>query len=414
MNVIKDFLLQIALIAMPVFGHQMPWEKNKRAIMTVLWGIALVACMSFPVHYGGQFRLDIRIVPLLLGFLYGGAGTGLALTALLLLFRLYLGVDIGFYTTVLTALCGIPPILLFRRSFLKSGLVRRGLTACSLAGFYCLMGVGWSGLLLGFALENLQVQAIQLLFVLLMTWIAVRLNDFVHHVQFVRTEAERLRTISELTSLFAHEIRNPMQTTRGFLQLLDDPSIPAKKKQYIQLAIGELDRANGIIGDYLSFGKPASTERQVVELADELNRAANVMNPYAVNQGAAIRTDAQPACRASVNPQQFGQLVINLLKNAIESMPEGGDIELSCRTIAGSAVIRVKDEGIGMTPEQLERLGSPYYSLKDTGTGLGMTVCYQIVKQFGGTMTIDSEYGGGTEVTVRLPLIEAGESDADE
>ncbi|MFB9326202.1 ATP-binding protein [Paenibacillus aurantiacus] len=404
MNVIKDFLLQIALIAMPVFGHQMPWEKNKKAIMTVLWGIALVACMTFPVNYGMQFRLDIRIIPLLLGYLYGGAGTGLALTVLLLLFRLYLGVDIGFYTTALTALCGIPPMLLLRKAFLKGDLVRRVLIACSLAGFYCLVGIGWSALLRGISLESLQVQAIQLLCVLLTTWIAVRLNDFIHDVQFVRMEAERLRTISELTSLFAHEIRNPMQATRGFLQLLDDPALPVKKRQYIELSIGELDRANAIIGDYLSFGKPASTERENVELAHELNRSANVMQPYAANQSVSIRVDAQLACRASVNPQQFGQLVINLLKNAIESMPEGGILQLSCRPDGDFAEIRVKDEGIGMTPEQLERIGSPFYSLKDTGTGLGMIVCQQIVKQFGGKMTVESEYERGTEVIVRLPL----------
>ncbi|TYP78236.1 sensor histidine kinase [Paenibacillus methanolicus] len=406
MNVIKDFLLQVALIAMPVFGHQMPWEKNKKAIMTVLWGIALVACMTFPVGYGMQFRLDIRIIPLLLGFLYGGIGTGLSLTALLLLFRLYLGLDVGFYTTMLTALCGIPPMVLFRQAFLKGDLRRRMLIACSLAGFYCLMGIGWSALLRGFALDNLKVQAVQLLCVLLTTWVAVRLNDFVHEVQFVRMEAERLRTISALTSLFAHEIRNPMQATRGFLQLLDDPSLSEKKKQYIRLSIGELDRANAIIGDYLSFGKPASAQTSIAELAHELNRAANVMQPYVANQGVSIRTLAYPACKASVNPQQFGQLVINLLKNAIESMPEGGEIELSCMPDGDSAVIRVKDEGVGMTPEQLERIGSPFYSLKESGTGLGMIVCYQIVKQFGGKMTVESEYGSGTDVTVRLPLIE--------
>ncbi|MFC4104173.1 ATP-binding protein [Paenibacillus xanthanilyticus] len=406
MNVIKDFLLQIALIAMPVFGHQMPWEKNKRTIMTVLWGIALVACMTFPVNYGIQFRLDIRIIPLLLGFLYGGPGTGLALTALLLSFRLYLGLDIGFYTTLLTALCGIPPMVLFRRAFLKGDLQRRVLIGCSLASFYCFAGIGWSMLLRGFALDSLKVQAIQLLCVLFTTWVAIRLNDFVHEVQFVRMEAERLRTISELTSLFAHEIRNPMQTTRGFLQLLDDPALPEKKKQYIRLSIGELDRANAVIGDYLSFGKPASAERGVAELAHELDRAANVMQPYAAHQGVSIRTLALSGCKASVNRQQFGQLVINLLKNAIESMPEGGVIELSCRPDGDSALIQVKDEGVGMTPEQLERIGSPFYSLKETGTGLGMIVCYQIVKQFGGTMKVESEYGGGTEVTVRLPRIE--------
>lgn len=146
--------------------------------------------------------------------------------------------DIGFYTSLLTLLCGVPPMLLLRSMFQKQHTMRRVLLACFLAGFYCLAGIGWSIVLRGGSPSILTVQVMQLLYVIGMTGIFIKLNEFIHKIHFVRMEAERLSTITELSSLFAHEIRNPMQTTRGFLQLLDDPELSAKKRQFIKLSIG--------------------------------------------------------------------------------------------------------------------------------------------------------------------------------
>ncbi|MBB3112800.1 two-component system sporulation sensor kinase B [Paenibacillus phyllosphaerae] len=406
MDVIKDFLLQIALVAMPVFGFQLPWEKNKKLIMVLLWGLTLLICMSFPIYYGEGYRLDLRVIPLMLAFLYGGTGSGALLAALLILYRLYIGFDAGFITSMLTLLTGVPPMILMRKTFSKANAGRRVVLAILLAATYSVMGIGWTALLRGSYLDVLSVQLIQLTCVLIMTGVVVRMNEFIYHMQFMRLEAERLRTISELTSLFAHEIRNPMQTTRGFLQLLDSPELSSKKRQFIKLSIDELDRANSIISDYLAVGKPASEERQRIELASELSRAANVIEAYAANQGVNIKIEAVSECWINVNPQQLRQLLINLLKNAIESMPDGGSIHTSVMKETGNYAIRIKDEGVGMTPEQVNKLGSPFYSLKSTGTGLGMVVCYQIVKQFGGDMLVSSELGSGTEVIVQLPNFE--------
>lgn len=128
-----------------------------------------------------------------------------------------------------------------------------------------------------------------------------------------------------------------------------------------------------------------------------------MIEAYAFNQGVEIRIKAEPGCRVHANGQQLGQLLINLLKNAIESMPEGGIVYAACHSESNGYAIHIKDQGVGMSASQLEKLGSPFYSLKESGTGLGMVVCYQIVRQFGGQIKVYSVLGRGTEVVIHVP-----------
>ncbi|WP_335546078.1 HAMP domain-containing sensor histidine kinase [Neobacillus drentensis] len=218
--------------------------------------------------------------------------------------------------------------------------------------------------------------------------------------------SEKLRVISELTSVFAHEIRNPMQVTRGFLQLLNEPDLPSKKKEYIQLSIEELDRANEIINDFLTFGKPTVNHLERINVGNQLQRVVNIIQGYSLKHNVAITTDFYEDCWIYANPQKLNQSLINILKNAVESMPNGGMVWIRCTpTDDGNIKISIKDQGIGMTKEQIARLGSPFYSLKESGTGLGMMVSYQIVRSFKGKIQVNSAKGMGTEFIILLPRI---------
>ncbi|WP_081825435.1 ATP-binding protein [Bacillus sp. UNC41MFS5] len=415
MSIIKDFLLQLTFTVIPIFIYftfiteRVKSNKNKKVIMSILWGISILFCMSFPVSFGQNARLELRIIPLLLGTLYGGFWPGIFLSALIILYRLYFGISLGFYNTFFVLLLALPVILFFQKSFASSKKDKRVKIAVGLSFYYCLIGFTLFCILRGFSIDYLKVQIIHLLFGVAATWFFTVLYEAIREIHQLRSEmqnSEKLKVISELTSVFAHEIRNPMQVTRGFLQLLNEPDLPKKKKEYIQISIEELDRANEIINDFLSFGKPSINNSERIDVGYQLQRVVNIIQSYSLNHNVEIKYNFYDNCWIYANPQKLNQLLINILKNAIESMPDGGIVWItSSSSVDGYIKIKIKDQGIGMTKEQIDRLGSPFYTLKESGTGLGMMVSFQIVRSFKGKIQVTSEKGRGTEFIILLPQI---------
>ncbi|WP_409298954.1 ATP-binding protein [Peribacillus sp. SCS-26] len=413
MSIIKDFLLQLTCLILPIFIYftfiteKVENEKKRKMIMTLMWGISIILCMSFPVDYGEGARLELRIIPLLFGILYGGISHGVFLAGLIICCRLYSGVSLGFYNTVLVLLISLPVFFYYQKKFMMSPKNDRVKIAACLSLFYCTAGLTLFGLLRNFSWDTIEVQVIHLIFVVAVTWFFTELYETIreiHQLRFELQNSEKLRVISELSSVFAHEIRNPMQVTRGFLQLLDEPDLPKEKKEYIQISIEELDRANEIIHEFLSFGKPLAEINERINAGRQLKRVVNIIQSYSLNHNVEIKIDINEDCWIYANPQKFNQSLINILKNAVESMPEGGIIWVTCKTSGKEQIeIQIKDQGIGMTPKQMDRLGSPFYSLKEKGTGLGMMVSYQIIRSFKGKIKVKSEIGRGSEFIILLP-----------
>ncbi|MGD6833924.1 ATP-binding protein [Sutcliffiella halmapala] len=415
MSIIKDFLLQLTLMVIPIFVYftfiteKVKSDRNKTALMTVLWGVSIILCMSFPLSFGQDARLDLRFIPLLFATLYLGVRPGIFLSILVILYRLYSGISIGVYTTVLVLLLSLPVILFFQKSFASSNKYKRIKIAVGLAFYYCLVGLTSFGILNGFSIDVVKVQFIHLIFVVAVTCFFTMLMETIREIHQLRSEllnSEKLRVVSELSSVFAHEIRNPMQVTRGFLQLLNDPELPKSKKDYIKISIEELDRANEIIDDFLMFGKPTVINNIKVNVGYQLERVINIIKGYSLSHQVEIKTEIHENCWIDANPQKLNQSLINIMKNAVESMPEGGTVWATCTSTAdGNIRIIIKDQGIGMTKKQLDRLGSPFYSLKENGTGLGMMVSFQIIRSFKGSINVKSEKGIGTEFIILLPQI---------
>lgn len=415
MSIIKDFLFQLTLMVIPIFIHftfiteKVKSNKRRNIIMIILWGISILLCMSFPVNFGQNARLELRIIPLLFGTLYGGFWPGVVLSALIVLYRLSFGIDMGFYNTVLVLFFSLPVILYFQKTFSSAKKDQRVKIAVGLSFYYCLVGSTIFCILRGFSFEQMKVQMIHLIFVVIFTWLFTLLNESIREIQKLRLEVqntEKLRVISELTSVFAHEIRNPMQVTRGFLQLLDEPDLSKEKKEYIKISIEELDRANEIITDFLSFGKPTINNNERINVSYHIERVVNIIRSYSINHNVEIKMDVLDNCWICANPQKFNQSLINILKNAVESMPNGGIVWVTCSSTNNEYIkITIRDQGVGMTKKQIERLGSPFYSLKEKGTGLGMMVSFQIIRSFNGEIKVYSEKDRGTEFIILLPKI---------
>lgn len=183
------------------------------------------------------------------------------------------------------------------------------------------------------------------------------------------------------------------------------------KPDHFKLVLSEIDRMEAIISEFLLLAKPEVQELRKVRLAELFEQVITLVNTQAIMNNIVIEDQiAGDLPEIECEENQIKQLFVNLFKNAIESMPDGGTVWI--RAFAAKereeVVIRVKDEGCGIPKERLQRLGEPFYSTKEKGTGLGLMLSYKIVKEHRGDIRIRSEVDRGTMVEVTLPVRQDG------
>lgn len=217
--------------------------------------------------------------------------------------------------------------------------------------------------------------------------------------------SEKMEIISELAASVAHEVRNPLQVTRGFLQLLAAKQNSADKV-YLSMALEELDRASNIITDFLTFAKPEVGKITTLNVLNEFIHIEGILVPMANLQGGRITVQIPKELNIKGNSSKFKQAFINIIKNSIESLHGEGEIQAWAYEDKGEVCIHIKDNGEGMDEDVLVRLGEPYFSNKTKGTGLGLMVTFKIIEVMQGKIEFKSEKGAGTEVIVRFPAVD--------
>ena len=220
--------------------------------------------------------------------------------------------------------------------------------------------------------------------------------------------AEKMNAIGQLAASVAHEIRNPMTVVKGFLQIfLAKDEMSEEERMYIRLMIEEMNRAETIINDYLSLAKPDLEKTESIDCKELAEKAMDLMNSYAkMSKNIIMLTPVLDQVTVRGNKNELHQVLINILKNGIEALKNGGELSLSLYTEGQYGVFEISDTGIGMTGEELQRLGTAFYSLKEKGTGMGLTVCYQIVDRMKGKIDVKSEKDIGTTFKIYVPLYE--------
>jgi two-component system sporulation sensor kinase B len=221
----------------------------------------------------------------------------------------------------------------------------------------------------------------------------------------IRREVERsekLNLISELAASVAHEIRNPLTVARGFIQLAKE-DLDERKRHYMETVITELDRTDFIISDFLNFSKPQLERVEVIDVENMILTVCNIMQPFAMMHDVNLVMEADSNLRIHGDDAKLKQAIMNLIKNSIEAMPDGGRITIRTEMIEGQVSIRVLDTGEGMNDEQLQRLGQPFYSTKEKGTGLGLMVTFRLVEAMHGKLIFHSVRNKGTEAILLFP-----------
>jgi two-component system, sporulation sensor kinase A len=218
---------------------------------------------------------------------------------------------------------------------------------------------------------------------------------------------DRLSITGQLAAGVAHEIRNPLTALKGFSKLLQTSSDKGKQSEYLAIIMNELDRIDMIVNEFMSLAKPQAVQFVKGDLRTILDSTINVIHPQAMMHNVQIITNyPQTTVELLCNPHQLKQVFLNFLKNAIESMPDGGTIHIDILlNDLGKVQVSISDEGPGIEAELLRYLGTPFYTTKDKGIGLGLTISNKIIQEHNGLMKIESSVGKGTTIKVELDYL---------
>ncbi len=226
--------------------------------------------------------------------------------------------------------------------------------------------------------------------------------------------ADRLAAMGELTAGVAHEVRNPLGIIRASVQLVEDSDgDPTRVREAARIIKQEIDRLDRVIKALLDFGRPSAPTLRPTNVEDVVDDVVLFTRQFAVQAHVEIDTQfaaADPIVLADAD--QLKQVLVNLVSNAVQAMEDtGGRIAVRVWDDDEFVLVSVADDGPGIAPEVLERVFDPFYSTRDSGTGLGLTIVHRIIDQHGGRVEAQSTPGAGTTFTIALPATSRGKGD---
>jgi signal transduction histidine kinase len=242
-----------------------------------------------------------------------------------------------------------------------------------------------------------------------------RMTQNLSRIQNELVRSEKLVALGRLSAGVAHEIRNPLNAMKGAVVYMqrrrsDDPLIT----EYLQLMMEEIDRLNEFVTDFLYFARQSSPKPVPADLNKLLLSAQNLFEKQAEEKHISFRNRlADDLPMTEVDPHQIQQVLVNIIINAVDAMPGGGEIIFSTllvknkkdATVSERIRLRIEDKGIGIPQELMQNIFDPFFTTKETGTGLGLPLSLGIMENHGGTVSISSKEGIGTAVIIEWPLI---------
>ncbi|QGQ47825.1 sensor histidine kinase [Metabacillus sediminilitoris] len=422
MELVKELILQISFIIIPIFIYQFIWLskshsyilKPNKVIITCSTILSSLFCIIWPIEFIDGLFFNLQAIPLFVSFIYGGLIPGLLTLLTTIVFRIYFFDIEWYYVAVSLIIYSVIPFFIYRK-WKDFGLKKKYLFSiiygCSNFAvtllYYSVVSVSFSS---RFTLDHLLAMSINMASLTIILICSIYLIEYMTESTRIRMElvnAEKMSIVSELAASVAHEVRNPLTVVRGFIQLIGSTSdiTITKKREYMDIVLNELDRAEAIISDYLGLASQQFFLKEKIDLYDILEEVTMLMTSYANFKTVSIQSHIDHHLFVIGDKAKLKQVFINIIKNAIEAVSNvDGNVIIKAFTSHEVVRIKVIDNGIGMSPEQITRLGEPYYTLKENGTGLGLTVTYTIIKNHGGSIRYKSEPNKGTVAIISLPI----------
>ncbi len=218
-------------------------------------------------------------------------------------------------------------------------------------------------------------------------------------------QREKLNIVGQLATGIAHEIRNPLTAIKGFLSLLKHT--PERKVEYIQVMESEIGRIEAIASEMLLLGKPVKNKKEIFDGFQLVSEVVSLLLPESNLRGIwlELENNLTNPINIKCNVAQVKQVLINLIKNAIDASEQGQKINIRVHGKQGKVIIEIQDYGCGMSSQEIERLGEPFFTKKENGTGLGLLISYNIIREHKGSIEVESTPNMGTIFSIELPVL---------
>lgn len=264
-----------------------------------------------------------------------------------------------------------------------------------------LPGLAWTVLAIGFTIAPVVIHA-SIVEVLRRATIAREVELRHARDQLMHQACNRSRELEKVSAALSHELKNPLQAIKILVQLSAREAGEANVRERLRVAAGEVERMQTLIHDYLSFSRPFDKlEPQPIELGSIGDEVVAVLGERAAAGGVSLARLGHASVEA--DPRRVREALHNLVANALDACPRGANVAIEIAETGGTARIDVRDTGRGMSQETLERLGTPFFTTRDEGTGLGVALARAVFTQHGGSLEYQSTPGTGTTATAVLP-----------
>jgi len=217
--------------------------------------------------------------------------------------------------------------------------------------------------------------------------------------------ADRLAVVGGLAAGLAHEIRNPLASMCGSIEVLGaSPGLDEQERQLMSVVRSEAERLEALVREFLSFAKPISPAFEALDGSRAMTETVELFRQEVAERGIELVARAGEPVFVRADPGQLRQVLWNLLGNAADATPPGGRVEVRFSRQAGEGILEVADTGHGIADGDLEQIFDPFFTTKERGTGLGLAIVHRIVEAHSGHLSVVSEVGKGTTFRVALPI----------
>lgn len=223
-----------------------------------------------------------------------------------------------------------------------------------------------------------------------------------HQLEMARRES--LAQLGEMGAMLAHEIRNPLAGIKGFAQVIEKKPQDERNGGFARRIVTETQRMETLVSDLLVYARSDQEFMTTVDLSEVVAHTATLLSYEAEQLHVKIISKCPDGVLIAGNRDRLGQVLLNLGKNAIQAMPDGGTLQITAGVVGRHLLIKVSDNGHGITQEDMSRIFEPFYTTKARGTGLGLALCRKIVEEHGGKITVQSAVGQGTSVSIIIPI----------
>lgn len=413
MDYIEEILLQLFIIISPIIFYQMYFNDQK--LFSFKWKphrtlLILMVCSLVMVINLLDYVLDFHSLIIMYAFLYGNRKMGFLLVVFSTIFLLFDNYVWAIHELILIPCIYLIPYFLhplWNKLFKKMKYVWSFMMSFTsiIAHFFIIYITN--------LINPVELTTVKFPFFLyfslayiIVFFVMIYITEFIGETIKLRRaveESEKMMVVSELAASIAHEVRNPLTVVKGFVQLVERDA-DKSNKEYMNLVLSELDRAESIITDYLQFAKKNQLKKEIICLQQFLQAVYTVMVSYTNMRGINFRLQVNEELYFKGDLSKIKQVCFNLVKNAAEAIEhKNGEIFLSGYSESDYVVIEIEDNGIGMEQAEVDRMGEPFYTNKESGTGLGVMVTKSIIHEHNGLIVFESTKHQGTRVKVKFP-----------